>query len=941
MDILEEDVEKKPKYAKEYAHHSWKFEATIFEQQFARKLYDRDVVREAGQTALSRVSTLLVRYNRLKRLENQIQEDYGDSESENERIHDDRMKAIEKERADAEKMAEGDKKTRILQAIAQEEKQAEAAYQQAKAEIEEKKKMDRAEVLKTGIDDDSDGRVRASLMLGGTAEGGRGYNLTDGSLLDTMKAGQYISEASGEKGTLLDQMSLLDNAVNTAGVDIGGDQAIDFNRAMSGLKQEDVEQMNLGSGAELKVDMDTLGKLQKAVEPAEEEKPAPKEEPKDVPVVKEEPVGQVKPAGKPDGKVEPVKPGEQEKPADQEDTEAKKEPEKKKENPMGIFGLKGEKADLDDELFESRESEEAQDRREGDNFFKRKFRNFRDRILKPGTDMTPTSFLGDFGAIKQRVEREGGIMRALTTKSESERRQNDFDDAAAFFEDIGIDIKGKYEMGYADPFMKTFHDKTIDQMTMKKSAEEIKVNKNDSSKILDEKITDKDLDAAFELEKAGFLKSSGDGKLEAPEGDQEDAAKKMSGDKSARNMMRAFKLLGATQDQLVKFRLALMAYMIPTGRKTVYDIIQEGIEGEVAADGIDMSEPGLMYETLVKSTSALLGGDITEAPKDPKEEAKKAKEAEKKRKQEEKERKKREKEAAKKKEEPKKKTGEIDIDDEDLGPLAEDFEGDVIVDVVPDPNAPQEEQPEQPAQEAPKEEAVKEEPKRDLRLPMEVVKEYILQEWMNNPKRPRSNSVSNFRPAVKKPAAPAIGGEGEVAAVRRKRSASFSAGMPVTPVSRAPLKPLEIGQPAQPLAPDQAEKAKAAKDLKKYTGVFSDISSQAGEIFGEGGEAEAARRLSEKLRASVASDEKKAALKSMVAGMIKSTGATDGEEFWAYFMESFGDNYLRQTVGKTEDSKYSENTGLCIAFLRDNDSDLKTLILEIYTQEKERLAAQQ
>ena len=97
-------------------------------------------------------------------------------------------------------------------------------------------------------------------MLGGMAEGGRGYNLSDGGLLDTMKAGQYISEVSGEEGSLMDQMSLLDNAVNTQGVDLG-DGTYGFNDIMGTVSAEDLANMNKGGGPDLNLDMKELDKI--------------------------------------------------------------------------------------------------------------------------------------------------------------------------------------------------------------------------------------------------------------------------------------------------------------------------------------------------------------------------------------------------------------------------------------------------------------------------------------------------------------------------------------------------------------------------------------------------------------------------------------------------------------------------------------------------------
>ena len=103
MDLLQRDENQRPKYAIEYAQGSWKEEATKFEQKFARKLYDSETVRAAGQTALSRVSTLLVRFNKLKSAEKIVQENYGDDEAAIEKRHKDKQEEFEKRKAEADK----------------------------------------------------------------------------------------------------------------------------------------------------------------------------------------------------------------------------------------------------------------------------------------------------------------------------------------------------------------------------------------------------------------------------------------------------------------------------------------------------------------------------------------------------------------------------------------------------------------------------------------------------------------------------------------------------------------------------------------------------------------------------------------------------------------------------------------------------------------------
>ena len=91
----DEELDVRPKYKEEYEHGTWKAEATIFEQGLARKLYDQQLVKKAGQTALSKVSTLLVRYNRLKRLEENMTDNFKGDREEAQTRYEATMKSIE------------------------------------------------------------------------------------------------------------------------------------------------------------------------------------------------------------------------------------------------------------------------------------------------------------------------------------------------------------------------------------------------------------------------------------------------------------------------------------------------------------------------------------------------------------------------------------------------------------------------------------------------------------------------------------------------------------------------------------------------------------------------------------------------------------------------------------------------------------------------------
>ena len=202
-----------------YKHPDWKFEAETFETDFTKALYDDEAVKKEGQKALVRVSNILLTYNRVLDIRKSAEDMYSGQREK-----------IEKAMSDAERMLEELKAIEASGPLDEEQKEQKKELEDGLAfgkkeltriqnEIDEKVKTQGPSELRAR---DDEGQILSSLMLGGTGIGGQGYTLTDNSIQDTRKGAKYIREQMTEKGSLIDQMALLDNAMNTGGVDLEG-----------------------------------------------------------------------------------------------------------------------------------------------------------------------------------------------------------------------------------------------------------------------------------------------------------------------------------------------------------------------------------------------------------------------------------------------------------------------------------------------------------------------------------------------------------------------------------------------------------------------------------------------------------------------------------------------------------------------------------------------
>ena len=179
MDVIQnvnaEQKNEERRYRAIYSHPRWKSEASEYEQELARRLYNRKEVREAGQRALSKISTLLVRYNRLKEFEEKNQSSSMAGETTARQIYEKKKKEIEEERKKLEGMSDDDAKKRLEEKLAQQEEEAGNKYNKAIKELESQNSANIDAAMSMHADDDSSGGILSTLLLGGDAPGGQQY----------------------------------------------------------------------------------------------------------------------------------------------------------------------------------------------------------------------------------------------------------------------------------------------------------------------------------------------------------------------------------------------------------------------------------------------------------------------------------------------------------------------------------------------------------------------------------------------------------------------------------------------------------------------------------------------------------------------------------------------------------------------------------------------
>lgn len=494
-----------------------------FEQEIARQIYDRKDVREAGQTALSKVSQLLIRYNRLKDAENRRTEYVRETEEAARERYDRVMEKLAKKREEAEAFQDESERVAALNKIDDEKKKAEETYQTSLAQA----KVDGEAAFQTDmrfsrIDNDEEGGILSTLMLGGSSEGSKGYSLTTGDIGDLMKGGEYIRDVSGDKGTLFEQMALMDNAVNSGGIKLSGKErntdawmgsslkgaSANLNDILHNITESDLENMNSGSGERLDMNLQAIN------------------------------------SARADEKLDTMIGGTQ-----------------KKVSMDTALEQRGVTAEM-----VSRKRVETGGVNDLDDKKKKEYASY----------ARPQSMLrtGFFSRFRKGPEFAG-------TKEEEE----------------GLSRQEKKRRAMRQARVSWQQQMANAQMRQKPA---LSLNQDDNAENAFQQFAGNRNEALEQLGDAGFLRTvERTGQENAGQTQNEDVIKDLPKDKSARNMLAAYRLMGASQEELFKFRLALIAYMVPSGKKTIYEILKESEEAGVKGNE-DLSDPESMYATFLE-----------------------------------------------------------------------------------------------------------------------------------------------------------------------------------------------------------------------------------------------------------------------------------------------------------------------------------------------------
>ncbi len=481
---------------KENTEEKDSFDAKL-EDTLARGLYNRSDVKKAGQDALSKVSTLLVRYNRLKDAQRKRKFEEDEGEREARLARDVKLNKLQEKRQEAILINDEEKKQSALEFIKQQEKEAHNDYQTAVNQAVQNAQKRYLFGTAGNINSDRAGGILSSLMLGGNAEGSKGYTLTTGDAGDLLKAQSYISDVTGEKGSFYSQMSLLDNAVNTGGIDL---KKKDGEYSEWGMEKAPSTQDYFGSSA--MGAQHSLGDMLRNMTSSDL-------------------------------------------------------------NAMNLFS--GDKMFIDMENLEQERQYGGLDKEIG--------------IQQKRKTLTEAS--QDRGAVtkeaRDRIAGKKGGFNDLkkAEKKEKIRAAKPLKPVPGFWSSIFNRpdyMKEKTPMGRRAALRekRTNWQKRMRLMNVAKEAPlNPKINEEDTA------------EKAFGMQKH---------EMEA----LQEAGK--DGDKTARNMIAAYRLLGATPEELYMFRLALIAYLVPSGKKNISQILKESAEAGYVGNE-DLSSPKAMYDT--------------------------------------------------------------------------------------------------------------------------------------------------------------------------------------------------------------------------------------------------------------------------------------------------------------------------------------------------------
>lgn len=379
-------------------------------------------------------------------------------------------------------------------------------YREAKSKYDYKMEMlqDKADKkiekdAKNNTNRDEVGGILATLMLGGGAVGSEGFSLTTGDTMDLMTGGKYIEKVASGKGTLFDQMALLDNAVNTNGIELNNEKEVDV--------RKDVDDAYIGSS------------------------------------------------------------------------------------------IKGAKYSLNDILFKGTDKDIE-------------FINASRYKNEPGTKSIATEKIAlDFDAIKTEKNSRKLAEKNKDGSNEKNDKKPTIKEAYEKRKELDVFNRNRDDLNiYSDEINEMLENSVV---PLKPIADHSKKTRRSSSKELREArkawearmIKVREGRRVHNIKVADYTYNKNDvdyKSIPTLNEEQLKASREAMGkdDKSVKNMIFAYRVMGATPKELYLFRLAIIAYMIPTGKKTLREILTESAEAGYIGNE-DLSTDESMYSTFL------------------------------------------------------------------------------------------------------------------------------------------------------------------------------------------------------------------------------------------------------------------------------------------------------------------------------------------------------
>ncbi len=559
-----------------YKHPNWKIEAETFENDFTKALYDDEAVKKEGQKALVQVSNILITYNQIKEFQQGVEYTYTDERNKIQR-------GIEKCQATLDKLEKKEQSEELSKEDKETREEAKAAIKRGKEKLDELKSDARAENEKRIKNKevnakDDEGQILSSLMLGGTGIGGQGYTITDNSIQDTRKGAQYIREQMTEKGTLLNQMALLDNAMNTGGIDLeGGGNTGDYLYGNDPQKKD-------GNDLQKKTLNDFLRDKDKFTVDATSQ--------------------YLKDNGGEELNIEEI-------------DRFREKNEEEQDQIIGAEGKGNNRMDIMDAARTRTLNDEAKARK-----------GVKQTGLKGMWNSVKNFFGGGqqyVGALSQeepqkkdknKAPEQSGLKGAWNSVKNffaGPNKNEDIDFNAmtqeqhAMLQAQGITwnvLDKKWRAGLTEPQKRVLrmlryqqHEERVKEASASRkllTASGV-VNKGDTAAKAEELMSDRDKAIARELNEKKFL-STKDAEAVVKDPNAQ-AGRLMNSPKTARNMLGMYKMLTKNEQSIFNFRLALLAYLVPSRRNTIYEVLSQSHDAGVVGKE-DLTDPARMYETI-------------------------------------------------------------------------------------------------------------------------------------------------------------------------------------------------------------------------------------------------------------------------------------------------------------------------------------------------------